>query len=183
MNSPERGDPDKLRIVQGISEAGIDMKGQGARTSRAEREAAAEHIKRTLRDGYLKEDDAERRLGYIDRSDVRDHLVGVTHDLPPLPMQRESVRRLLVSRFDWKERVTFVPVLLSTLIVGLLTAIVPSAVMQYHGMIAIGVSTATLIVGAVVTVASAVMMAVKLDNYSTMVKKRERGADRSGYGY
>jgi hypothetical protein len=142
MNEPSRSNPQDHVILQGITDAGIDLKQMGARTSQEERDRARAHIEDMRARGYLKDEDASLRIGYVDESETRQQILAAIIDLPPLPEPKKKISRSMFisgidsyfKKFDYSEPAYYIPLHILGMMLSMLVAVSPFIILGALGL-------------------------------------------------
>lgn len=164
MNDPSRIDPRVQKLLQGISETGIDLKPQGERSGKADRDRAANHIRKMRDLGYITPDEAIRRIDYINDSDVKPSLHAVSIDLPPMePPKKKNPFRAKLGEWDWESREFYIPAMILLMVAAIVLGVVPGVLLSGLGRVGIAVGASCGAAGFVVFIATLIGLIWKLD--------------------
>jgi hypothetical protein len=154
--------PASRNIIQGADLGNLDVRPQGIRSGNTDREKTRKHIQEMERLGYLKEDEARRRLDFIDNSDQKNQLSAVINDLPAPKAPEEPF--IKPTKFGWHKREWYMPIMITGIILGALVAIIPAVFFEFKTPVTGAISSAGLIIGGISALALFFALIWKLVN-------------------
>lgn len=126
---------------------GVNILHNGTRIGGADRERVIRHIADTQEKGYIKSDEAEKRIRLVEEAEREADIRALTADLPA-PFSKTS----WVRSFNWDETKYWAPTFIMGMGLSAILAIVPAMVLGAERMfpetgVGLGVGITTLIVG------------------------------------
>jgi hypothetical protein len=120
---------EKPKIVQSNAVAipeGVTILPNGTRAGDADRDRAINHLTQMADLGYLKQEEAEKRIKHAENAERKVDLKTLTSDLPaPL-----LINRKLRDRYDWNKQAHWIPTLIGGMAFGGMTAVLPAEILS-----------------------------------------------------
>lgn len=155
----------ETKVIQGMTDNGIDLRPKGARAGDAERDRAMDHVNQMLKLGFLKDSDASARLAFLETAEIKEQVALAIQDLPPLP---EPEQRFTLRDYDFRLRKWYVPTLLAVMIIGLVLIFVPVAAIDWHVAGQAAMAAAFIVTGVVVFFSSLIGLCTKLEKHKQL---------------